>query len=133
MKGRKAKLAVLAGGAAPDRCPGPPSWLPEHAAAEWRRVAPELHRRKLFGRDSMAMLENYCVAVGTVRECEEAMAREGRVVATENGMAAHPAFRIQASAMREARLLASELALTPHRRGRHEDEPKADPWEGMLA
>jgi hypothetical protein len=43
------------------------------------------------------------------------------------------AERDAARTEREARLLASELALTPHRRGKHEDEPKADPWEGMLA
>jgi P27 family predicted phage terminase small subunit len=133
MKGRKPKLAVVNGGAASTGCPGAPSWLAAHASAEWRRAAPELHQRRLLARDTMATLESYCVAVGTVRECEELMQRDGRVVEAERGLAAHPAFRIQAAAMREARLLATELGLTPHRRGKHEEVLKADPWEGMLA
>ncbi|MFZ6762111.1 MULTISPECIES: phage terminase small subunit P27 family [Acetobacterales] len=133
MKGRKPKLAVVMGDAAPSGCPGAPSWLAPHAAAEWNRAAPELHQRRLLARDTLATLENYAVAVGTVRECEETMQRDGRIIETEKGPTAHPAFRIQAAAMREARLLATELGLTPHRRGKHEEAPKADPWEGMLA
>jgi P27 family predicted phage terminase small subunit len=132
VKGRKPKLAVLEGGAMPGRCPGPPDWLPEYARSEWKRVAPELHKRKVLGRDAMAMLEQYCAAVGSVWECEEAMARDGRIVSTAAGLVAHPANRVQVAAMREARLLAAELGLTPHRRGKYVEAEPRDEWEGMI-
>ena len=141
MKGRKPKLRVLEGGASPDRCPGPPSWLSKYAASEWRRAAPDLHRRGFLTRDTFATLESHCIAVGTVRECEELLQRDGRIIQGEKGPVQHPAFRMQAAAMREARLLAAELGLTPHRRikptgGEVGDPPPAsagDPWEGMLS
>jgi P27 family predicted phage terminase small subunit len=132
MKGRKPKLTVIEGGSAPGRCPGPPSWLTLYAQREWKRVAPALHRRRLLAADTMAVLEAFCVAAGQVRECEETMAREGRMIAGEDGPKPHPAFRMQHVAIREARLLATELGVTPHRRGKEEDAPKRDPWEGML-
>jgi P27 family predicted phage terminase small subunit len=134
MKGRKPALAVIEGGAAPGRCPLPPAWLAEHARREWRRVAPDLHRRRLLGADTMATLESYCVAAGMVRGCQETLAAEGHYVDGKDSQKPHPAVKVLFAAMREARLLAAELGLTPHRRGKHEgDEPKADPWEGMLA
>lgn len=118
MKGRKGHLALVEGGATPGRCPGPPPHLSDQAKAEWRRVAAELHRRRLLGRDMLATLESYCIAVGIVRETEQIMGEEGRIVVTDEGQKPHPAFRMQSAAMREARLLAAELALTPHRRGK---------------
>src|SRR5690625_4066950 len=87
-------------------CPSPPKWLAPHAKAEWRRAAPELHRRHLLGKDTIATLESYCCAVAQVRETEEIMIAEGRTVMTDTGPKRHPAFSIQASAMREARMLA---------------------------
>jgi P27 family predicted phage terminase small subunit len=129
VKGRKPKLVVLAGGAK-GAVPGAPDWLPPNAQAEWRRAAPELHARSLLTRDVLATLESYCVAVGQVREYEEIMTAEGRLVATEDGPKPHPAFRMQGAAMREARLLAAELGLTPHRRGeRTKDKGNADEWD----
>lgn len=82
----------------------------------------------------MASLESYCVAVGMVREAEEIMAVEGRIVTTENGTKPHPAFRMQSSSMREARLLAAELGLTPHRRGMKgkDNVKKDDDWDSDL-
>ncbi|ESR25256.1 hypothetical protein N177_1773 [Lutibaculum baratangense AMV1] len=84
--------------------------------------------------DTLATLESYCVAVGMVRETEEIMGREGRMVTTENGPKPHPAFRMQSAAMREARLLAAELGLTPHRRGsKGKDEGMSnDNWDADL-
>ena len=116
VKGRKPKLTVIDGGSVRGRCPSAPSWMAPHAKAEWKRAAPELHDRNLLAPDTMATLESYCVAVGMVRETEETMIAEGRTVVTEKGISPHPVFRIQAGAMREARLLAAELGLTPHRR-----------------
>ncbi|MBP2315983.1 phage terminase small subunit P27 family [Azospirillum soli] len=115
MKGRKSAPVEVED--APKRCPSPPSWLAPHAKKEWKRAAKELHERRLLSDDTLATLESYCIAVGQVREFEEIMKVEGRTVSTDKGPKAHPAFRMQGSAMREARLLAAELGLTPHRRG----------------
>lgn len=135
MKGRKPNLVAIDGGFAPGRCPASPAWLSAHAAAEWNRSAPQLHDRKLLTADTLASLENYCVSVGIVRECEELMCLEGRMVAAEDGRKPHPAFKMQSAAMREARLLAAELGLTPHRRGtKAKDEGgKGDGWSDLLA
>lgn len=133
MKGRKPKLAVIDGDYAPGRCPSAPAWLSSQAKAEWKRAAPQLHGRKLLSADTLATLESYCVAVGIVRECEEIMGREGRMVETEDGGKPHPAFKMQSAAMREARLLATELGLTPHRRGAKGKEGNSnDGWDADL-
>lgn len=134
MKGRKPKLTIIEGGAAYGRCPSPPSWLTDHAKREWKRCAPELHRRNLLTPDTLATLESYCVAVGQVREFEETMGQEGRMVNTPAGPKPHPAFKMQQAAMREARLLAAELAMTPQRQGTKgkDAEGKADGWDSDL-
>lgn len=133
MKGRKPKLAVIDGDYTPGRCPSAPAWLSSQAKAEWKRAAPQLHGRKLLSADTLATLESYCVAVGIVRECEEIMGREGRMVATEDGSKPHPAFKMQSAAMREARLLATELGLTPHRRGtKGKEGNSSDGWDADL-
>jgi len=125
MKGRKPKpKATVDPPKSPT--PPPPSWFSAHAKAEWLRAAPEVHSRALLTPDTRATLESYCLAVGQVRETEELMQAEGRVVSSDNGPKAHPAFRIQSAAMREARLLAAELGLTPHRKGGSGDKPKVD-------
>lgn len=134
MKGRKPKLTLIDGGSVRGKCPSAPAWLTDQAKAEWKRSAPELFQRNLLAADTMATLESYCVAAGMVRETEEIMGREGRMVMTETGMKTHPAFRMQSAAMREARLLAAELGLTPHRRGtKGSDEGKTnDNWDSDL-
>ncbi|MDD2869736.1 phage terminase small subunit P27 family [Neomegalonema sp.] len=134
MKGRKPTLVAIDGGSVRGKCPSAPAWLTEQAKAEWKRSAPELFARKLLTSDTQAMLESYCVASGIVREAEEIMGAEGRIISTEKGPSPHPAFKMQSAAMREARLLAAELGLTPHRRGLKGDaERKADDgWDADL-
>jgi P27 family predicted phage terminase small subunit len=133
MRGRKPNLKLIEGGAAPGRGPVAPSWLTPQAKAEWKRAAPQLHARKLLTPDTMATLESYCIAIGLVRECEDIMSREGRMVEGEDGAKLHPAFKMQGAAMREARLLAAELGLTPHRRGaKGKDEGGGGGWDSDL-
>jgi P27 family predicted phage terminase small subunit len=135
VKGRKPKLTVIQGGRVAGKCPAAPSWLSAHAKAEWKRVAPQLHSRSLLSPEAMATLESYCVAVGTVRELEEVMRDEGRILKVDGEAKTHPAFRMQGAAMREARLLACELGLTPHRRGEKGSGGKggdSDGWDADL-
>ncbi|PPQ40460.1 phage terminase, small subunit, putative, P27 family [Rhodoblastus acidophilus] len=135
MRGRKPNLAVIEGGLNPGRCPGAPSWLSSQAKAEWKRAAPDLNARGLLKVEMMATLEAYCVAAGQVREYEEIMLRDGRLVTGVNGESkTHPVFKMQSAAMREARLLAAELGLTPHRRmtGKQDEKDKGDGWDSDL-
>ena len=134
MRGRKPNLVQIVRNDVSGQCPPPPAWLTKHAKAEWRRAAPELQARGLLTEDVMATVEAYCVAAGMIRETEEIMAAEGRLIQGKDGAAPHPAFRMQNTAMREARLLAAELGLTPHRRGGQptKKEDPNDKWEGDL-
>ncbi|WP_145111380.1 phage terminase small subunit P27 family [Cereibacter sediminicola] len=95
-----------------------PAWLSRAAALEWCRVMPILTERKILTVADLGSLENYCVAVGTVREMETMMQDEGRVIDTPTGPKRHPAVGIQSDAMTRARLLAAELGLTPVSRSR---------------
>lgn len=131
MKGEKPKLVPIKGGFG--KTPPAPSWLTSQAKAEWKRAAPELVKRKLLSQDVLATLEAYCTAAGQTREAEEIMAAEGRILETDKGKVMHPAFRMQQTSIREARLLAAELGLTPHRRVHTKEEKKTnDKWDASL-
>jgi len=133
MKGRKPTLRVMDGSRAAGRCPSPPGGLCHHGTAEWKRVAPLLHGRGQLTDDTLATVESYCRAVGLSRTYNEMMTAEGHVIQTDKGPVSHPAFKMLMGAMREARLLASELALTPHRRGTaSKEKDKSDGWESDL-
>src|SRR5665213_2590106 len=95
-----------------------PAWLSKDAKVEWQRVMPILIERRVLTDADLASFENYCVAIGQVREMERLIKRAGHVVETERGPRAHPAVKIQSDAMTRARLLASELGLTPVSRSR---------------
>ena len=116
MRGRKPALATDRNALA--SIPTAPGWLSKHAKAEWRRVMPDLTKRRILTSADLGSLESYCIASGQVREMERLIAQEGHVVQTERGPRAHPAVRIQSDAMTRARLLAAELGLTPVSRSR---------------
>ena len=115
MRGRKRKMQ-------PEQNPvlhsPAPAWLSKDAKAEWQRVMPILVERRTLSDADLASFENYCVAVGQVRELERVIKRSGYVVETDRGPRAHPAVKIQSDAMTRARLLANELGLTPASRSR---------------
>lgn len=99
--------------------PAAPSWLSKDAKAEWRRVMPAMVSRRILTVADLASFENYCVAVGTVREMERTVQAHGYTFETDGGaIKRHPAVAIQSDAMTRARLLAAELGLTPVSRSR---------------
>ena len=116
MKGAKPNIAIDRD-AVRKNMPAP-KWLSADAKAEWNRVFPILLDRKILTVADLGSLENYCVAIGTVREMEKKLQAEGHVFATESGLKRHPATAIQAVAMATARQLAAELGLTPVSRSR---------------
>lgn len=106
MKGRKPELHADAN--ALDASIRPPSWLSKHAKAEWRRVMPELVKRRILTPADLGCLESYCIAIGRIRDIE-LLLRAG----------IDPKLcRMQDKAMVTARQLAAELGLTPVSRSR---------------
>lgn len=106
MKGRKPELTSDASAIAMPLTP--PSWLSKHAKAEWRRVMPELTKRRILTTADLGCLEAYCIAIGRIRELE-ILLRAG----------IDPKLcRMQDKAMVTARQLAAELGLTPVSRSR---------------
>lgn len=106
MRGRKPELA-----ADPDAVNAvamPPAWLSKHAKAEWRRIMPELIKRRILTQADFGSLESYCIAIGRVRELEKLL-RSG---------IDPKLFRMQDQAIKTARQLAAELGLTPVSRSR---------------
>ncbi|AWO91936.1 MULTISPECIES: phage terminase small subunit P27 family [Bradyrhizobium] len=105
MKGRKPQLAADANAVTEIK---PPSWLSKHAKAEWRRVMPELVKRRILTPADLGCLESYCIAIGRIRDIE-LLLRAG----------IDPKLcRMQDKAMVTARQLAAELGLTPVSRSR---------------
>jgi P27 family predicted phage terminase small subunit len=117
MRGRKPELQGDPNGFAEPL--HPPSWLSKDAKAEWRRVMPELAKRRILTAADLGSLENYCLAIATVRVTERTLRSEGLTYTTDKGVIKrHPATAIQAESMTRARLLAAELGLTPVSRSR---------------
>jgi P27 family predicted phage terminase small subunit len=123
MKGRKPELASDSN--AVTSIIAPPSWLSKNAKAEWRRVMPELTKRKILTNADLGSLESYCIAMGRIRELEMLL-RAGFDPKL---------FRAQDKSMMTARQLAAELGLTPVSRSRPavRDNDNEDDDENPLA
>ena len=106
MRGRKPELAGASDGLT--KPIAAPSWLSKYSKAEWRRVIPELAKRRILTPADFGSLESYCIAVGRIRELEKLL-RAG---------IDPKLFRMQDKAMVTARQLAAELGLTPVSRSR---------------
>lgn len=121
MRGRKPELRAIEGGLA--TVPRPPSWLPSEAKDEWKRVVPSLIKRRILTETDLGTVENYCLAVGTVRRSQATISAEGDTVETNTGTKRHPAFQTLFQAMTEMRRLAAELGLTPASRNKASKKP----------
>jgi len=95
-----------------------PDWFGADAVAEWERVMPILEERRILTDADLGSLENYCVCVGQVRECERLLQQHGSVFEDDGKLIRNPAVGVQSDAMTRARLLAAELGLTPVSRSR---------------
>lgn len=95
-----------------------PGWLSADATSEWDRVMPILSERRILTVADLGSLENYCTAIGQVRQMERHLQLHGHVIDVDGAMKRNPAVGIQADAMTRSRLLAAELGLTPVSRSR---------------
>ncbi|WP_293808415.1 phage terminase small subunit P27 family [uncultured Bosea sp.] len=95
--------------------PRPPSYLSKDAKAEWRRVAPILSdERKVLTLADLAALENYVIAVATMREAHRELQATGLLIAGKR----NPASTILLQAQQQQLRAAGELGLTPAARSR---------------
>ncbi len=121
---------------AADVSPRPPAWMPKEAKAEWRRVMPVLQQRRTLTDADIGLLENYCVAMGQIRQCQAQLKRSSDmfVQSPRSAPRPHPAFRLMHEAMRHARQLGAELGLSPASRGRMNsvDPVDDDDFEGLV-
>lgn len=117
---RGTKPAMKAAVRPVDHAPKAPAWLPANAKAEWRRVAPILAERKILTDADLGSLENYCLAIGQIRDCQKTLADlPSPFFAGDNGTPRpHPAIRVMHAAITLSRQLAAELGLTPVSRSR---------------
>lgn len=99
---------------APDRAPltkAPPApkWMTDEARSEWKRIMPRLIEDRIITKADLTGIENYCVAVGRVREIEALF----RVSGLDKVL-----FGMQNRAMQTAPQLAAEYGLSPVSRAR---------------
>jgi P27 family predicted phage terminase small subunit len=95
--------------------PKPPSWLGREAAAEWRRVVPELQRLDLTKEGDRGSLTLMCEAWETFVTATRAIRDgDGLVQELSNGRKlANPLVAIAREASREYRSWAVHFGLTP--------------------
>lgn len=88
-----------------------PSFLSKEAKAEWRRIMPSLVKRRILTVADLGSVENYCIAIGRVRQVE-------RELQAMVGVPDPALVRMQDKAIQTSRQLAAELGLTPVSRSR---------------
>src|SRR5690606_7514223 len=52
------------------KAPTAPKWMTDEARVEWKRIMPRLIEDRIITKADLTGVENYCVAVGRVREIE---------------------------------------------------------------
>ncbi|WEJ11177.1 phage terminase small subunit P27 family [Sinorhizobium prairiense] len=92
------------------KAPSAPKWMTDEARAEWKRIMPRLIEDRIITNADLTGVENYCVAVGRVREIEALFRTSGTLDKVLFGM--------QNRAMQTARQLAAEYGLSPVSRAR---------------
>lgn len=120
MKGRRPDLRAAA---KPVSAVQAPAWLSKEARREWDRVMPDLIQRRILTDADLGSLENYCLAIGRVRDTEALIQTEAEADMQLKLM------RVQDKAIATSRQLAGELGLTPVSRSRpaiREDEDSDD-------
>lgn len=100
--------------------PEPPEWLPDEAAAEWRRVVPELSRLDLVKPVDRASLTAYCLTWDRLVRAQKEMDDDGGSVLGTNsqGRVRHPAVAVIEAASKELRAWCAEFGLTPAAEGK---------------
>lgn len=120
---------IVAGSSPVVGVPKTPSYLSKEAKAEWRRVAPILiDERKVLTEADLSALENYVIAVATMRQAHKELHATGFLV----GGKRNPLSTILLQAQQQQLRAAGELGLTPAARSRATISEAANDDEDFL-
>lgn len=115
------------------KAPNAPTWLRREAAAEWRRVVPELETLGLIGKVDRAALAAYCEAWAAFHEASQRLKTQGveievvkqrffnelgEITHEEVDRIVNPALRHQRQALQALRGYLAEFGLSPAARTR---------------
>jgi len=109
--------------------PQPPEFMGYEAKCEWLRSIEDVVEKGLFIGPNIGLFENYCIAHGLSRECEEHIATDGKII----GGKPHPLLKTMFDSMSLAKNLLAELK--PKKEIKKDEEEK-DSWgkdKGLLA
>lgn len=113
----------------------PPMFLTGEALKEWNRVIPLLKNDVPISELDYSLIASYCVAVGTVIECQNDINKRGVIIA-ESGKS-NPSVRMQSQAIKDMRMLANSLGMSLDSRMKlalnKAKEKPVDPFESLLA
>lgn len=113
-------------------CPEPPEWLTEEAAAMWRRLAPDLHAKRvltLWDVDAFAVVVS---AYTTWKVAQQVVDAEGILVPGERGQVKHPAAQIARDQWGVFSQAAGRFGLTPSDRAQLRTGGGRDPGDDLL-
>lgn len=103
--------------------PTQPEWLSVAAKEEWNRVAPELAAAGLLTQLDRAALAAYCQTYARYVEVQEALEREGMIIASGRP---HPLCKVASDLLKHLKVYSCELGFTPAARGRIDVPPLQD-------
>ena len=103
----------------------------ERARAEWRRVVPLLVKTAGLSDVDRLVVQDYCVTVARLEECERRMSLDGLVVMGQRGTCRHPLTSVAAQYRTQLKTYIGELGLSPSSRSRIEppgDDDGSNPF-----
>lgn len=139
LRGNPGKRPLVEDAIQPDQPPEvlpPPVFLSKEAKAEWRRLAPQIHKLGLLTSQDLGAFGAYCQAYGRWASAEAQITRDARkraaiaggtIIKTVSGnLIQNPAVSIANAAMAQMVKYAAEFGFTPSARTRvHNAAPEA--------
>ncbi|WP_313469493.1 phage terminase small subunit P27 family [Lysinibacillus sp.] len=112
----------------------PPNHLKGEALKEWNRIVPYIKNDIPVSELDYSLIASYCVAVGTVIDCQNNINKCGIVLADGK---ANPAVKMQSQAIKDMRMLANALAISLDGRMKlalnKVKEKPVDPFEKLMS
>ena len=115
-----------------------PLWLSDLAKQEWQRITTLVKDEVPLSELDVACLASYCQAYATVQDCQAHIEEQGLVIETDNGnIKTNPYATIQTNALKDLRMLATQLGFSVYSRMRLEvsggKTDENDPFKKVLS
>jgi P27 family predicted phage terminase small subunit len=112
-----------------------PRGLGNKAKAEWQRVVPALEAAGVINGLDLQALQDYCLCVQRLAECEADVSKRGVLIDGDRGPVKNPALQLAREYRANVRQWCEAFGLTPSSRGRMNIKPpddKKDEFEEFL-